>query len=994
MNTDRFFSKLEEFLQMASEFALGHAAAHYLHLETSDDEYSITANDGSLVSMFELQGSLHLVGQEEHSRIVDSEAEALKSRFSGAGHALQVVFHYDPDSIWSEVEAKLNTTRVTASNLGLDMDGVLVNWGENVARWCASEKIWVILWTKPDVLSPADRRRAKREMEKSMRKGPHGPDCQNVDQNMERLRNEHWNAVETVVQGYTRTGIQLRRVPRHEMLWHIRRCIDPEWTSREWSPLLPGDPLPQKLPDPGREKDVADIIYPTLKSQLWPRDAHVLSGSDVQIGDRIHSPVVMSLPPQNPRPFNGLFLALLNKRIPWRISFLITGEGLSITNWKRMFTSLLNFGTNNKMFNKAVKELEAYQLDGGCPVGLRVAADTWISAYDDRARERLANRRSELASAIQSWGTADTREVVGDPLLGVSATVPGAMPSSPGTVSAAPIGDALHMLPQARPTLPWRSGSILLRSPDGKPLPFHPMSSEQQAWVDLGVAPMGGGKSVFLNTLNLGFVLQPGLSRLPWLSIIDVGLSSQGLITLLKASLPKDQQHLAEFYRLRMNTDNAINPFDLPLGFQAPIQQHLQFLINFVCLLCTPLDSSQPPEGIAGIARQTIQIAYEQMSKQKKPRRYNSMQDPEVHEAVQNIGMHLDKATSWYEVRDELFENGYIYLAEKAQRYAVPLLADIAAQARDETVKRMYTSYVSGEPITDYFWRCCTEAIDAYPILKSPTQFNVGSAKVVSLDLDEVAPRGGPQADRQSGVMYMLARHAVGGHMFLMPDDVSQADKMYRSYLTERADQIQQDPKRICYDEVHRVMNNQSVADQLTKDLEVSIRESRKWSLSIGLYTQSLGDIPNVITYELAQSIFILGGGSPKAVDAMAERLGLNRSARNAILNITKPDKRGANMLALFRTGKGSCTQLVTNTLGLQALWAFSTTTEDRAVRDALFERFNVQSVLATLAEQFPGGVKEEVERRRFEAEKKGLEDESGDVLDRIIEETAERLKA
>jgi len=994
MNTDRFFHKFEQFLQTASEFALGHSAGHYTRLETSDDEYTIAANDGSLVSMFELQGALNLVGQEEHERIVGFEAEALKNRFAGSGHALQVVFHYDPDSIWDEVEAQLNPTRVTASNLGLDMDNVLVNWGENVAKWCATEKIWVILWTRPEVLTSADRRKAKREMEKSMRKAPHGPDCQNVDQIMERLRNEHWNAVESVSQAYTRSGIQTRSVPRHEMLWHVRRCIDPEFTSRDWSPLLPGDPLPKKFPDPGREKDVADIVYPTLKSQLWPRDCHVLNGSDVQIGDRIHSPVVMSLPPQNPRPFNGLFNALLTKRIPWRVSFLLSGEGLSVTHWKRIFTSLLHFGANNKMFNKAVKELQAYELDGGCPVGLRVAADTWINAYADRAQEKLANRRSELASAIQSWGTSDTRQVTGDPLLGVSATVPGVTPSSPGTVAAAPIGDALHMLPQARPTLPWRNGSILLRSPDGKPLPFHPMSSDQQAWVDLGVAPMGGGKSVWLNTLNLGFVLQPGLSRLPWLSIIDVGLSSQGLITLLKAALPKDQQHLAEFYRLRMDSDHAINPFDLALGFQSPTQQHLQFLINFICLLCTPLDASQPPEGIAGIARQTIQMTYEQMGKDKKPRRYNSMQDPEIHEAIQNLGVHLDKATSWYEIRDELFQHGYTYLAERAQRYAVPLLTDVATQARDETVKRMYTSYVSGEPITDYFWRCCTEAIDAYPILKSPTKFNVGSAKVVSLDLDEVAPRGGPQADRQSGVMYMLARHAVGGHMFLMPEDVPQADKAYRSYLQEKAEQIQQDPKRICYDEVHRVMNNQSVADQLTKDLEVSIRESRKWSLSIGLYTQSLGDIPDVITDELAQSIFILGGGSPKAVDEMSERLGLNKSARNAILNITKPDKRGANMLAVFRTGKGSCTQLVTNSVGLQALWAFSTTTEDRAVRDSLFKRFDVQTVLATLANQFPGGVKEEVERRRVEAEKKGLEDESQDVLDQIIEETADKLKA
>jgi intracellular multiplication protein IcmB len=986
--------KVEKAIQSASEFAFGHSAGHYIKLETSDDDYTIAANDGSLVSMFEIQGTLNLVGADEHNRIVDMEAEALKNRFADSGHALQVVFSYDPDSIWEEVTSRLQPTRVTAQNLGLDMDQVLVDWGKNVARWCVMEKIWVVLWTKPDVLPPSEKRRAKKDMEKSMRSGPYGADCQNVGQIMERLRNEHLNFIESVSQAYSRAGIQTRKIERHEMLWWVRRCIDPEWTSRDWTPLLPGDPLPQKLPDPGREKDVSDIIYPTLKSQLWPRDAHVLDGTNLQVGDRIHSPVVMSLPPQTPRPFNGLFKALLSKRIPWRISFLITGEGLSITNWKRIFTSILNYGANNKMFNKAVKEMEAYELDGGCPVGLRIAASTWVNAHTERPKETLATRRSELASAIQSWGTSDTREVVGDPHLGMSATVPGLMPTSPATVAAAPIGDALHMLPQSRPTLPWAKGSILLRSPDGKTLPYHPMSSEQQAWVDLGVAPMGGGKSVWLNTLNLGYVLQPGLTRLPWLSIIDVGLSSQGLISLLKAALPRDQQHLAEFYRLRMDSDHSINPFDLPLGFQYPTQQHFQFLVNFISLLCTPLDRTSPPEGVVGIARQTIHMTYEELSQSKKPKKYNSLVDPELHETVQAIGMHLDKATSWYEVRDELFRNGYISLAERAQRRAVPLLADVATKARDDAVRRMYTSNVGGEQITDYFWRCCSESIDAYPILKSPTQFNVGAAKVVSLDLDEVAPRGGPQADRQSGVMYMLARHAVGSHMFLMPEDVPQADQLYKEHLDTKTKEIQQDPKRICFDEVHRVMNNQSVADQLTRDLETSIRESRKWSLSIGLYTQSLADIPSVITDELATSIFILGGGSPKAVDEMAERLGLNRSARNAILNITKPDKRGANMLAMFKTAKGTVTQLVTNSLGLQALWAFSTTTEDRAVRDTLYQKFgDTQRVLATLAELYPGGVKPEVERRRQEAEVKGYDEDSEDVVDQLIQETAEKLR-
>ena len=126
-------------------------------------------------------------------------------------------------------------------------------------------------------------------------------------------------------------------------------------------------------------------------------------------------------------------------------------------------------------------------------------------------------------------------EALGDPLFGVTATWPGLMPTSPAPVTAVPLQDAIGMWP-LRSASPWKEGSLLFRTQDGKIMPFAPTSSEQAAWIDFGVTPMGGGKSVFLNAFNFAFVTQAGLSRLPWLSIVDVGPSSSGLIALLQSS--------------------------------------------------------------------------------------------------------------------------------------------------------------------------------------------------------------------------------------------------------------------------------------------------------------------------------------------------------------------------------------------------------------------------------------------------------------------------
>ena len=134
-------------------------------------------------------------------------------------------------------------------------------------------------------------------------------------------------------------------------------------------------------------------------------------------------------------------------------------------------------------------------------------------------------------------------------------------------------------------------------------MPYHPLSSLQTAWIDLGIAPMGAGKSVGLNTINFGFLFQPGLTRIPHLSIIDFGPSSSGLIYMLKALLPPDQKHYFGYFRLKMTDEYATNPFDTPLGCQFPLPNHKSFLVNLLSLFATPLDKSACQDGVPGIAQ-------------------------------------------------------------------------------------------------------------------------------------------------------------------------------------------------------------------------------------------------------------------------------------------------------------------------------------------------------------------------------------------------------
>lgn len=990
---DRVVHSLERGIRGVSE-VFSVPVHSYCRLETVDNGV-LVADDGSLITLLRLEGSLRHVGVEEYETIISGLTEKLQSTLSKSGHTLQVVFEYDPEGSARRIDELLLPSSITAQNLGLCLHPILENWGDALKKYCALEICWLVLWTRISVLPKALQKSALKERVDALNKTPTLFGCQQVSCAITALRDAHNGFVVGVLDAFSQADLIVYSLSAHEALRDVRFCIDPEFTNSRWQARIPSDPLPLRLPDPDTSKhEIAhNCLYPDLKSQLWPREGQVLSRSTMRVGDRIYGALIMNLMPQTPKPFQEFFRVLARKdeRLPYRMAFLIEHGGLNM-GLKPLLSAMLSFShSDNKRFNKAVDDLRQLDLEGMCCVKFRICLCTWAcisEMAEQEAHSLLLRRMAELAKTVQGWGTCDVSEAVGDPLLGICATIPALMPTSPAPITAAPLQEAIGMLPM-RSASPWREGSLLLRTQDGKIIPFAPNSSEQAAWIDIGVAPMGGGKSVFLNAMNFAFVTQAGLARLPWLSIIDVGPSSSGLITFLKESLPEGKKHLAAYHRLRMTEDFSINPFDLPLGNRKPLPSHKAFLVNFLSLLVTPLDASAPSESIPGLLQRAIDLAYDNLNNLEsshQARLYQVTMLPEVYALLVQEGIELDASTNWWEVVDMLFERGHNHEAMQAQRFAMPLLDDVIAQVQqNQGIQNTYDK----STIQDV-WRSLLDATASYPILKNPTQFDLGDTQIVSLDLDEVAPRGGATADRQAAVMYMLARHVLGARFFFMPSDVELMPSRYRAYHKERIDAIREDPKRLCYDEAHRVTKNAAVSGQLQADMTTMARESRKWNLSIGLYTQSIDDIPSIITDELATTVVVLGSGTEKSIETMSTRFGLNGACRYALSRLGKPSQAGANLVGLFRTGRGMSQLVLTLTIGAQPLWAFSTTAEDVTIRNRLYALLAASEALRRLAIRFPSGsAKAEVERRRRQV---GDQSSSDDVLVDVIQDIVQEL--
>ncbi|MBQ9452575.1 MAG: hypothetical protein IJU65_04700, partial [Desulfovibrio sp.] len=184
-------------------------------------------------------------------------------------------------------------------------------------------------------------------------------------------------------------------------------------------------------------------------------------------------------------------------------------------------------------------------------------------------------------------------------------------------------------------------------------------------------------------------------------------------------------------------------------------------------------------------------------------------------------------------------------------------------------------------------------------------------------------------------------------------------------------------------------------ADQLLADMSTMARESRKWNLSLGLYTPSIDDIPDIIC-ELATTVVLLGSGTEKSANDLAKRFGLNDACKHALLHLGKPGPAGANFIGVFRTASGLAQLALTMTIGGQPLWAFSTTTEDVTIRNGLYRRLAPSEALRRLAQRFPGGsAKAEVERRkRLVVDHSSTDAALVSVTEEIIKEILEAKEA
>ena len=1004
-------------------------------IETIDGHFSapdksvLVYKDGSCASIFRFNGIANVIGSTDYENIVEQLTRTLEPFFKNRGHQLQVVFRKDLDASDS-LDLVSSIQKHTARTLQLDIEDLIEESRDKYKGFVYEEDCYFVLISRTALLDRTEVR-MDNDLKNKIRKEiqlPSMKKAQNILRPVSYLYDRHLSFVEKVFDDLKTSSIAcfVEKLDIDTALREIKRNANRSATSPNWKPVIPGQAARSRLngePDinvPYRWKtdddfnDGSEFLYASIPDQILNTTGKVGAKNDknipddefFRVGARVFAPVIFSVPPRMENEhFNNLFSSLnraethedgIRRAIPYAISFTIEGDGMGPLMMKSLFSSILSFSSEqNRNINLAIAELRERKRDYEVIVKFRISAMTWAKTDPDSVQS-LVLRKTHLIKAIEGWGGAQVKEYSGDASLAWQATIPGLSTKSIAPPAAAPLLDALKLFPVLRPTSPFPGGTIINRSLDGAILPYARFSDEQTTWITLVSGKPGSGKSVLMNHLNLESILSPGISRLPYIMIIDIGISSRGLIDTVRDALPDKLKHLAVYERLQNTKHYAINVFDTPLGQRMPLERDLAFKRSFITALITPSERDDPEEGMSSFVGRVIKESYRfyQTGLEKsRPKVYIPHDNEIIDNAMQELGIEFSghQVIYYWDLVDTFFDNNMIYEAEVAQRYAVPCLGDLALVANSEIIKEEYKSQPH---LIDKFLTGLKEAQEEYEMFREPTRFELGSARVVSLDLQDLAGKDTSRAGvKKTNLLYMVSRQSFIQKIGYSLEDLPSIEPKYRSYFERLISQLIDEEKILMMDEYHKTkMASNSGRSPLQDQIMTDAREARKWKMDITLGSQKISDFGNILS--IATTVFILDSGSPEERRDYEKLVGLNDTALEALNRFVHgPSAVGTTYIGMTETKRGRFVQLYTSTLGPMRLWALSTTSEDRKMRNIFYARISEQrEARKALAYYFPkGGCKDVIEREKRLAFSDGtFVDEKAE--EGIIETIAERL--
>lgn len=150
--SESFFEGIDTFFAWLST-SLKQTTESYIDLETADSPTVLVNHDGSLLSIIKVEGITALAGTDEFDHLVAGLNNAFQAAMGRPGHGLQVYFSHDKQNIEKVIQDIYAPAEATADRLELKLQDLFAERVEYLSQYCAEERIYFVLITRPFNLS-------------------------------------------------------------------------------------------------------------------------------------------------------------------------------------------------------------------------------------------------------------------------------------------------------------------------------------------------------------------------------------------------------------------------------------------------------------------------------------------------------------------------------------------------------------------------------------------------------------------------------------------------------------------------------------------------------------------------------------------------------------------------------------------------------------------------------------------------------------------------
>ncbi|CAM3787186.1 hypothetical protein VRRI112168_00420 [Vreelandella rituensis] len=963
-------------------------------------------SSGGAITIYRIYGALRRFEGKQRERKLQDLERYLGTWNSRSGYYMTFIHEHSADGLQEQIKSSHDPMRATMRRIKMPSAEHMLNSREEMLDGKLHyENLYLVLHTTTAVL-PAKERDPKKAKKWGFPVGQGG-------NHFTKLHDMH-AMYETQMEGaLDQLSIQYYKLNARDgasligSMWK-RRKIRPEGIR------LVGDHITAFAESVAYRKtstgyapifNLQDMAYPSLSEQLFDDKIYFPAERDdfCQIGGNYQASLKMVQAPGggSVKPYNDL-RKRLSADTNYRLSIqLASGSNATATLAVKRIMALMLAATNtqNLEIAKSIEELDGLQENGVSVSGVRIMCATW--ARDTQTLERNVDK---LHGAFQFWGGqsgggARLVSITDNPEEGVAATLPGAIMKGPMTFM--PIGIISEILPIEMTTSPWAQGLIMRSGADQA----YPLDPGDNALLDFHVYVLiggtGKGKSVTMTELIKACLFRGGLEGLPHVRYLDVGYTSKALFTYLRYMLPEARRHEIVHYTIQNTPAYALNLFDTPLGMREPPPQELSFMADTVgSFLSGGAGAGMANSILRKLGSLVVKEAYRLFSDTGRMARtyYHPDKYPELVEAIKHHGIEvISGKTLWYHIGDALFDVGEIRMASIAQRHASPTLPDLLGVISSSTsIQEAFKDQeVEGTGILNYAVTTLQSMIESFPALSGATQLDIETAKMIGIDMQDVA-----NSSEETNLFYMILQNVLSRGFMTDPDEISRLNMpdQYREYHRKRIRELRSADKLFAFDELHRLsvgLDNSAPPPRAMMLLMRWIKEVRKYGIRLLLSTQSMDHMPPEIKGEGMWSLFFcMGVDAIPAQEKLVELFDISEYGQHVLTQLNGPiPGKGAPCLFLANTKFGMIEQDLYIVTSAFELWAAPTKASNLELMQEAISKIGDPILTArALTNMFPKGSAESELRRLMDQEDKTTNQAKAIIVNRVIEK-AENLR-